>query len=96
LGRHQKIELVFGQMVFQIAHHIKVFPPAVQNFKAWLLVVTTDLAIMTWYGVAQARATPYQYLGVIFHAGFILHCQNNFELFAKYDSGWKAWRRKNN
>ena len=67
LGRHQMIELVRRQMVFQVPHHIKVLPPAVQNFKAGLLLITTDFAIMKRYGVAQSRATPYQFFGGIFH-----------------------------
>jgi hypothetical protein len=90
LGLHQMIELVFRQMVLQIPHHIKVFPPAVQNFEAGLLLITTDFAIMKRYGVAQSRATPYQLICGIFHTGSILHCKINFELFAKYARGRQA------
>jgi hypothetical protein len=47
-------------MVFQVPHHIKVFPPAVQYFETGLLAITTDFAIMKRDGVAQPRATPDQ------------------------------------
>ena len=56
-------------MVLHILHHVKVFPPAVQNFEAGLLVITTDFAIMKRYGVAKPRATPYQFFWGIFHSG---------------------------
>ena len=56
-------------MVFQVPHHIKVFPPAIQDFEAGLLLITTDFTIVKWYGVAQPRATPYQFFGGIFHNG---------------------------
>ena len=56
-------------MVLQIPHHVKVFPPAVQNFEAGLLVIAADFAIMKRYGVAQPRATPHQFFGSIFHSG---------------------------
>ena len=52
--------MIFGQIVLQILHHIEVLPPAIQNFKTGLLVVTTNFAIIKWYGVAQSWATPYQ------------------------------------
>ena len=48
----QTIELIFSQIVFQILNHIEVFPPAVQNLEAGLLVVTADLAVFKRYGVA--------------------------------------------
>jgi len=69
LGFHQMIELIFRQMVFQIPHHIKVFPPAIQDFEAGLLLITTDFAIVKRYGAAQSRAAPYQLIGGIFHSG---------------------------
>lgn len=59
-GFHEMIELIFGQIVLQILHHIEVLPPAIQNFKTGLLVVTAYFAIIKWYGVAQSWATPYQ------------------------------------
>ena len=67
LGHHQLIELVYRQMVLQVPHHIKMLPPAVQNFKAGLLMITTDFTIMKRYVVAQSRATPYQFICGIFH-----------------------------
>ena len=92
LGRHQLIELGFRQMVFQIPHHIKVLPPAIQNFEAWLLLIATDFTIVKWHGVAQPRATPHQFLGGIFHTGSVLRYKISFELDAKNPQGWKAWR----
>jgi hypothetical protein len=59
-GGHQMIELIFRQIVLQILHHVEVLPPAIQDFKTGLLVVTAYLAIIKWYGVAQSWATPYQ------------------------------------
>jgi hypothetical protein len=54
-------------MVLQIPHHIKVFPPAVENFKTGLLLVTAGFAVMKRYGAAQSRAAPYQCISGIFH-----------------------------
>jgi hypothetical protein len=81
-------------MVFQIPHHIKVFPPAIQDFEAGLLLITTDFAIMKRYGAAQSRATPYQFICGIFHTGSILHCKINFELITKYARGGQAGKLK--
>jgi len=55
-------------MIFQIPHHIKVLPPAIQDFKAGLLLIATDFAVMKRHGVAQPRATPHQFFGGIFHS----------------------------
>jgi hypothetical protein len=59
-GFDYALELIFRHIIFQILHHIKVLPPAIQNFKAGLLFVTTDLAVMERYGVTQSGATPHQ------------------------------------
>jgi hypothetical protein len=58
LGLQQLIELRLGQMVLHILHDVKVFPPAVQYFKAGLLIVTAGLAVFKGYRVAQPRTTP--------------------------------------
>ena len=60
--------MIFSQVVFQILHHIEMFPPAIQNFKTGLLVVTTDFTIIKRYGVAQSRATPYQFVLLLIHS----------------------------
>jgi hypothetical protein len=59
--------LIFRQIVFQILHHIEVLPPAIQNLKTGLLVVTADFTIVERYGVAQPGATPYQTVLFIIH-----------------------------
>jgi hypothetical protein len=63
----QKIELILSQIVLQILHHIKVFPPAVYNLKAGLLVVTAEFTVIKRYGIAQSGATPQQTVWSIFH-----------------------------
>jgi hypothetical protein len=65
----QMIELIFRQIVFQILHHIEVLPPAIQNLKTGLLVVTADFTIIERYGIAQSWATPYQTVLVSTHNG---------------------------
>jgi len=59
-GLHQAVELVFRQSFFHVLHHVKMLPPAVQDFKARMLIVTADFAVLKWHGIAQARASPYQ------------------------------------
>jgi len=77
-------------MVFQVPHHIKVLPPAVQDFEAGLLLITADFAVVKRYVAAQSWATPYQFFCGIFHTGFILHDKINFELLAEYARGRQA------
>ena len=44
-GRHQLLELIFRHPVFQIMRDVKIFPPAIQNFKTRMLIVVACLTV---------------------------------------------------
>ncbi len=57
LGLQQLIELILGQMILHVLHDVEVFPPAVQDLKAGLLIITTGFAVFKGYRIAQPRTT---------------------------------------
>ena len=60
LGLQQLLEFLLWQMILHILHDVEVFPPAVQDLKAVLLIVTAGFTVFKGHRVAQPRTTPYE------------------------------------
>lgn len=52
----QALEFGVGQLLFEIADHVKCLPPAVEDLEAGALIVAADAAVIEAYRMPQAGA----------------------------------------
>jgi hypothetical protein len=63
-GTGNFFKYILRQVIFQVRHYVKVFPPTIDYFPAGQAVVTTCSAVLKCYRSAQSGTSPFK---VIFH-----------------------------